>query len=47
MPGHVVDYLPPVTAREKPVQITGTRSPAVLHIFLSLSKVSLFVECAD
>ena len=47
MPGHIDDYLPPVPTREKPVQITGARSPAVLHIFLSLSKVSLFVECTN
>jgi len=37
-PGHKVDHSPPVPAREKPVQITGARSPAVFHMFLSSSR---------
>jgi len=37
-PGHKIDHSPPLPTREKPVQITGPRSPAVLHIFLSFSR---------
>jgi hypothetical protein len=40
-----------VSADEKgegePVQFTGPRNPNMLHIFLSFSVVSLFVDCKN